>query len=319
MELDPDIAALYTAVDEQVRLQADARGQIEFVRTMTILERTLPASPVRILDVGGGPGRYAAALAAQGHRVTLMDPVEKHIEEADRVSEQMPHGFDAQLGDARKLDASDATVDAVLLLGPLYHLNEHDRALSLAQALRVLRPGGVLMAAAISRFASLLDGLREGWLADEDFAAVVKQDLQTGQHTNPDPVGRPEWFTTAWLHRPDQLRTEVAEAGFAVDAILAVEGPLALLADLDEWWSDQDARDRLLSAAETVEREPSLLGVSPHLLAVPHNRHDRSGERYVPRRPRESQRSFAVASAPSSQRRQVHNCSGISGYRDSRL
>lgn len=112
MEFDPDIAAHYTAVDEQGRLQADAQGQVEFVRTMTILERTLPAPPARILDVGGGSGRYAAALAAQGHRVTLIDPVEKHIEEANRVAEQMPEGFVAQLGDARKLDAPDATVDA---------------------------------------------------------------------------------------------------------------------------------------------------------------------------------------------------------------
>lgn len=270
MELDRDIAAHYATVDEQVRLQADARGQVEFVRTMTILERTLPAPPVRILDVGGGPGRYAAALAAQGHKVTLIDPVERHIEQARRVSDEMPDGFLARRGDARKLDVPDGSVDAVLLLGPLYHLDHEDRALSLTEAMRVLRPGGVLVAAAISQFASLMDGLREGWLADEDFAAVVRQDLQTGQHTNPDPAGRPEWFTTAWFHHPDKLRKEVADAGFAVGAILAVEGPLALLVDLDERWSNEDARDRLLSALETIEREPCLLGVSPHLLAVAH-------------------------------------------------
>lgn len=268
LELDRDIAAHYATFDEQRRLQADARGQVEFVRTITIVDRTLPAPPARILDVGGGPGRYAAALAAQGYQVTLIDPVEKHIEQARRVSDEMAEGFVAQRGDARKLDAPDGSVDAVLLLGPLYHLNHEDRALSLSEAMRVLRPGGVLVAAAISQFASLLDGLREGWLADEDFAAVVGGDLQTGQHTNPDPVGRPEWFTTAWFHHPDTLRKEIADAGFAVETILAVEGPLALLVDLDERWSNKDARDWLLSAAETIEREPTLLGVSPHLLVV---------------------------------------------------
>jgi hypothetical protein len=56
----------------------------------------------------------------------------------------------------------------------------------------VLRPGGIVVAAAISRFASLLDGLISGWLGDPEFDAIVERDLAEGQHRN--PTNRPEWF-----------------------------------------------------------------------------------------------------------------------------
>ena len=116
------------------------------------------------------------------------------------------------------------------------------------------------MAAAISRFASLLDGLRFEWLADEAFAAIVAQDLATGQHRNPDPVGRPEWFTTAWFHRPDELQSELTGAGLQVEAVLAVEGPLWLLGDLDRRWEDDDRRDRLLQAGGPSKMRPACSG-----------------------------------------------------------
>jgi hypothetical protein len=77
----------------------------------------------------------------------------------------------------------------------------------------VLRPGGRLMAMAVSRFASLLDGLYRDWLDDPDFRPIVEQDLADGQHRNPDPVGRPEFFTTAYFHTPGGLAEEVEVPG----------------------------------------------------------------------------------------------------------
>ena len=75
---------------------------------------------------------------------------------------------------------ADASVDAVLLLGPLYHLTERaDRVRALAEGRRVLRPGGVLAAAAISRYASAVDGLFRGHLREPGFEAIVERDLPT--------------------------------------------------------------------------------------------------------------------------------------------
>ena len=68
------------------------------------------------------------------------------------------------LGDARNLEWGDGSVDVVLLLGPLYHLPvRSDRIAALSEAFRVLKPGGLLFAVGISRFASTLSGLIDGF------------------------------------------------------------------------------------------------------------------------------------------------------------
>ncbi len=254
--LDPAIAAHYALDLEAVRLDRDS---LELERSQELLERFLPPPPCAVLDVGGGPGVYAAWLAERGYRVHLVDPVPLHVEEAlDRG------GFSAAVGDARALDAADGSFEAVLLMGPLYHLTARDeRVQALREAARVVRPGGVVMAVGISRFASLLDSARSGWLADERFRAMVRADLATGQHRNPAPEERPEWFTTAYLHHPDELRAEVAASGLEVEAVLGIEGPGWLLVR-----QDQAQRAYVLEVARAVEAEPSLLGASAHLMAV---------------------------------------------------
>lgn len=267
MELDPDIGTHYAQGVERDRLRT--WGRLEAERTWELLARFLPAPPAFILDVGGAEGAYALPLARAGYAVRLIDPIPAHVAAARAASLEQTSAplLSAEVGDARALPADDATIDAVLLLGPLYHLiDAHDRATALAEARRVLRTGGVLLAAGISRFASTLDGLRTGAITDPAFDAIVRDDLRGGVHRNPDVQFRPEWFTLAYFHKPDELRTEVRDAGFPDADVLAVEGPVGagLGADLD----DADARAAVLRAIARVEREPSLLGASPHLLAV---------------------------------------------------
>jgi hypothetical protein len=118
---------------------------------------------------------------------------------------------------------------------------------------------------AICRFASLLDGLYQGWLDDPDFRPIVDQDLADGQHRNPDPVGRPEFFTTAYFHTPDGLAGEIERAGFTGPAIYGVEGPGW---PLRREWADPRRREEILFAARSVEAEPSIISFSPHLIAA---------------------------------------------------
>jgi SAM-dependent methyltransferase len=264
--LDPEIAAHYGGVDEGRRL---GPFDLERVRTWELLGRFLPPPPAVVLDVGGAAGVYALPLAERGYQVHLVDPVAGHVEQARRASQGQPAAplAGAAVGDARRLAHPDGGADAVLLLGPLYHLTERaDRLRALAEARRVLRPGGVVAAAAISRFASTCDGLLRGYLDDPAFAAIVAGDLRDGQHRN--PTGRPEWFTTAYFHLPDELGREVAEAGLRLEALLAVEGPAWLLPDVAGRLADPARRETVLAAIRAVETEPSLLGVSAHLLAV---------------------------------------------------
>jgi hypothetical protein len=98
------------------------------------------------------------------------------------------------------------------------------------------------------------------------FEAIVEGDLRDGQHRN--PTGRPEWFTTAYFHLPDELALEVAEAGLRLQALVAVEGPAWMLPDIERWLADPDRREVVLRAIRRLETEPSLLGASAHLLAV---------------------------------------------------
>jgi ubiquinone/menaquinone biosynthesis C-methylase UbiE len=265
--MDPDIAAHYALGLEADRLFT--WGRLERVRTEALLERHLPSPPATVLDVGGGPGAYALWLARRGYDVRLIDPIELHVAQAREASARQPDAplASIDLGDARALAANHEAADAVLLLGPLYHLTDPaDRARALREALRVLRPGGVLAAAAISRFAATLDGLLKGALDDPAFEAIVERSLRDGRHRNPER--RPEWFTTAFFHLPGELENEVRAAGFALEALVAVEGVGAILADPDAWLDDPARRATLMRAIARVESEPSLLGASPHLLAI---------------------------------------------------
>jgi SAM-dependent methyltransferase len=262
---DEHLTEHYGSGYEQQRLR-EGEGRLEWLRTMELIERFAPAPPGRVLDVGGGPGAYAHPLARLGYEVHLIDPVPLHVEQA-RAGSGLAS---AEVGDARNLGQADVSFDVVLALGPLYHLTvAEDRHAALSEAHRVLRPGGRLFAAAISRFASTCDGLRLGYLREPEFESIVVADLEHGQHRN--ETTRPEWFTTAFFHHPDELADEVTRAGFELDAVLAVEGP-AWLVPLADWLGYPDATASLLRAIRRIEAEPSLLGVSAHLIAVARKR-----------------------------------------------
>jgi len=239
--------------------------EIELLRTQEIVRRFLPDGPLQVLDVGGGSGVHAEWLLADGYAVHLVDPVARHVERATRRLGDGDH-FSAEIGEARTLTQADESVDAVLLLGPLYHLTKRaDRLKAWTEALRVCVPGGLVFASAISRFASLADGLARGTIFDPDFEALVRQTLETGQHRNPE--GR-EFFTTAFCHRPDELKAEAEAAGWSVLAVLAVEGFTESMPQLEEHWSDPTKRAVIVDLARAVESEPSLTGIGPHILVV---------------------------------------------------
>jgi ubiquinone/menaquinone biosynthesis C-methylase UbiE len=260
--------AYYGHLDEKNRL-ASGFGRVEFARTKEIVGRHLPPPPRVVLDVGGAAGRYACWLAAEGYEVHLVDLVPALVEEARRASSRQPESPVASLrvGDARRLDFPDATADAVLLMGPLYHLvRAADRLRALREAGRVLKAGGLLFAVGISRFASALEAVINGFVADDEFATILFRDLEDGRHRN--PTGNPAFFTDAFFHRPDQLRREVRTAGFTPVELVMVDPFAYSYKGLDRYWDDPAKRDRLMDLLRRLEREPSLMGAGPHLMGV---------------------------------------------------
>jgi SAM-dependent methyltransferase len=264
----PEVRAHYERdASERDRLK-EGPGVLEFLRTQELLARHLPSPPARVLDVGGAAGVHALALAERGYEVDLVDPVALHVRQARAASASAAAPLrSAEIGDARELSAADGSIDAVLMLGPLYHLVERaERLVALREAHRVLRPGGVLAAAVISRVASTADGLALGLLEEVGFEAIVERDLNYGRHVVPE--GRPELFTTTHFHWPEEACDELREAGFAVAEAFAIEGMAPWITDVPAWLADPARRERLLRAIRRVESVPGLLAASPHILVT---------------------------------------------------
>ena len=262
------IVGYYGNSDEDSRLRT-GWFRLEHARTQELILRHLPPPPATVIDAGGGSGAYACWLAELGHQVHLIDVVPKHVGQARTASVRQPeHALaSVEVGDARRLAHADGSVDAVLLLGPLYHLVEkHDRLACLREAHRVLRLGGLVWGAGISHFASLLDSLTQGFFDDPSFAPIVERDLEDSQHRN--PTDNPVYFTDAYFHRPGEMSRELLAAGFQVVEIVAIEGPGWLTRDFDRLWNDSAQRERLLKVVRKVEREPSILGATAHIMAI---------------------------------------------------
>lgn len=267
MEPPREVLAFYDRYAEESRLDSGA-FRLEFERTKDLLGRLLPPPPARIVDVGGAAGAYSAWLAGRGYEVHLVDASARLVAEARRLNATLARPIASlSVADARSLPQPAGSADVVLCMGPLYHLTAAaDRAAALGEAARVLVPSGLVAAAAISRYASALDGLARGLGADEAFVRIRNRDLQDGQHRN--DTGRLEYFTTAYFHRPADLRHELEAAGFQEVAVLGIEGPGWVLPDFDSRWAQPALRDDILAIARALESEPSIVGASAHILGI---------------------------------------------------
>jgi ubiquinone/menaquinone biosynthesis C-methylase UbiE len=253
---DAYVQSHYDSYDEQARLFKPGEGDLTRLRTWELFARYLPPG-ARVADVGGGPGTHAAHLMAAGHDLVLIDPVSRHVAAA------RAKGVRAEVGDARELPLPAASVDAVLLMGPLYHLiDPADRRQALAEARRVLRPGGVLLAEMITRHSWTMDAIRRG--LDEPRVWAEFDSIQR-IGTAAEPAQREPGGFFAYFHRPEELRDELAAAGFPAAELLAVEGFAHLLPGLAARMREPQA---ILRAVRLTENDPSMLGASLHVVGV---------------------------------------------------
>jgi SAM-dependent methyltransferase len=256
--LAEEILAYYQQGKEDARLRAGV-GRLELLRTQDLLRRLLPPAPARILDVGGGSGVHAEWLAADRYLVDLVDPIPLHVEQAGRLA-----SVHARLGDARELPFENESFDVVLLLGPLYHLTDAaDRALALAEAHRVLRPGGLVVTATINRFAGLHDTLNQERYFDPSRRPQIEAGAQDGRLRT---EGANSLFTTAYFHKPPEIACDLVSSGFTEVGQYGVEGAAWLMGGIGTWLEDPARCELLLRALRLTESDSSLLGVSGHLL-----------------------------------------------------
>jgi SAM-dependent methyltransferase len=261
LELAPSVMQFYgETVNEDSRLRSSADGRMELVRTQELLRRFLPPAPARVLDVGGGTGIHAEWLVKDGYDVALVDPVPRHVEAASAVCP-------AVVGDARDLPEPDDTFDVVQLLGPLYHLPDPaDRQRALAEASRVAKPGGLVAAAAINRYASLFEHVTYAHLHTERIHNSVSKILETAVYDGS------RGFTLSYFHRAEELVTELVASGLGNVQVFGIEGPAWSLVKAAEQQPGEGPTDELIAsamdAARMAEPYPELLAASSHLLAV---------------------------------------------------
>jgi ubiquinone/menaquinone biosynthesis C-methylase UbiE len=253
------------------QMETDRLGQhvfqLEKIRSQEIIERYLKSS-MTIADIGGATGAYSFWLHDMGHKIHLLDAAEFHIEAATKISivENKPLASIA-LGDARQLPYDDEQFDLVLLFGPLYHLQEKDdRIKAIAESRRVLKKDGIVLAATITRYASLFDGFWQGFIDDPAFENILKQDLEDGNHFN--PVNHPMYFTDSHFHTQEEIKEEFIAAGFCEFNLIAVEGFGWLVPDFMKKWNDEDSRNKMLHYIKKTENDPIMIGISAHVMTI---------------------------------------------------
>ena len=272
--IDPEVLASYNAGAEMNRFRSDL-GLIEFARTCELLLEKLPPAPAVIYDFGGGYGEYSWWLASHGYDVHLFDLSERNIEMARDLGTEYP---DAQLAemcvaDARSIHLPDESADAVLLFGPLYHIVERqERRLALNECKRLLKPGGVLFAAGITRYATLLwatttYGVSNEFIGEPEFMAMVEHELKTGQHIK-NPRSAYRGMGRSYFCLPKELGEEIELAGFRDPDIRGVIGPAWLVPNLTEQWMDEARREYIMRIVRLTEREEAIMGLSTHIVAI---------------------------------------------------
>jgi len=202
-------------------------GRLELLRTWDVLARVLPGAPAALLDLGAGTGRFAGLLTGSGYTVHAGPPV-------------------------------GGRFDGVLMLDPRRHAAERSgRLRAWREAARWVRPGGVVIGAAVNRVASAVEGLLRGGRPDDGPPGCGRRGATCRTCAPPE-----------YTHRPDELADELAEAGLRLDRIVALEGPAWAITGLGGILADGRRTTLLLDSLRELEGEPSLLGASARLLVL---------------------------------------------------
>lgn len=262
--IDKEIDSFYSKTAEATRLQVGL-GPLEFERNKELILRYLPKKKSVVLDVGGGPGIYAEWLAEQKQEVYLIDPVEKHIEEATKRSNKSKNKFKCFLGESRSLDFPDGFADLIILHGPLYHLQKQSERLDcLKETKRVLKPGGIVLGFAINYTASTMVSLLQGVIQQKEFFHMCKQELENGMHQA--PKNMPGILPKAFYHRQEELKEEFEKANFKYLDTIAVEGMIWLDKNYFESRADMTKKKRMMELLKMTEKDKNLLSFSPHIM-----------------------------------------------------
>ncbi len=248
--------------DEWSRLD---RHKIEFEMTKRYMDTYIKGNSLKVLDIGGGPGRYAFYLGDKGHKVTLLDLSQKHINIAKAKAQELGITLDGYIkGDALDLSSfSEEEFDVVLLMGPIYHLTrEEDRRKSIQEALHVLKKGGILIAAFISKYAPIMEAYSYLELPEtEEGVTELMNYLEDGE--NKEEQG----FTAAFFVGVEEAQDLMSGNGLKQLAFAGVEN-MIVSKEREIIALPQKDFDRWIDVCFLLSQDKSLLGTSMHFLYI---------------------------------------------------
>ncbi|WP_434748817.1 class I SAM-dependent methyltransferase [Paenibacillus amylolyticus] len=261
------IIRYYSGFDEWGRLE---REPIEFIINMNYIREYLPPGGL-ILDNGAGPGKYAMELAKSGYQVTLSDLTPSSVELAQEKAEalELTPQFDGfHVLDATSLNGiADDTYDAVLMLGPLYHLQqEKERAAAMRELYRVTKPGGAVFVAVQSRMRMSINSLQspQHWRPNDNIGAI-RSFVERGTFDHQDQ-GR---FTGAYYFHVKDVVPFMEQHGFETVQLIGSSSLKAMITDEQHrYWKERGEEQELLQYMIKAAKDPSILGISSHLLYI---------------------------------------------------
>lgn len=253
----------YENYKEENRLTTNNARKIEFITTTKVLSEHIKANS-KILDCAAGTGIYAFWLANQDHDVTATDITPRHIAMINQQLEATKQSMRTAVMDATDLSVfEDETFDAVLNMGPFYHLlTEAQREKCLWECLRVLKKGGILVTAYIPRFYVF----QYVAMSDEKYldAALAKQLVETGVLKHDDE--KCFWTDTYYSSKEEMEALYTAHNVHIIDHF-AQDGLAPLLSQKVDSWSDEQFKI-WCDYHYSICREPSLLGSSNHVIII---------------------------------------------------
>ncbi|MCR1949818.1 class I SAM-dependent methyltransferase [Clostridium sp. DSM 100503] len=269
MENVDEVIEFYNAGAEIGRLEKGL-GKVEFYRSKEIIRRYIKSNNV-IYDIGGGIGVYSSWLASMGNEVHLLELSPVAVKYAIE-NQNEKNSFMAEVSDARHINRPDESADIVLLMGPLYHLqNREDRLRVLREAKRILKKDGLLFSVGISKFSSTTWGIstygkENNYLDDDIYINMIKSELLSGVHIRPKEY--PYFIAQAYFHTPIELQEEIESMGFETIKKHAIEGIIWFTPCLDDKWKEQKSREKLLDIIRLTENEEEIMGMSPHFMII---------------------------------------------------
>lgn len=266
-----DVAKVRRWYDGRAEWQWDwtDRNPVEYGVTLRTLREYLPPPPAAVADIGGGPGRYAIALAQQGYRVTLFDLSPAALDLAHTKASELNVPLNACVeGTATDLSAfPDGAFDAALALGPLYHLLTLEERIRVRDELhRILVPGGIVVAGFLSRFTPVRYGAFNHPHRLTFSRPETQEFLRTGTMILGGDPAAPGGWVDAYCERPDAI-TPFMEPAFETLDLVGAEGIFSMIQDKVRETPPEDW-EGFVELNFQLGREPSLLGAAEHLLYV---------------------------------------------------